>query len=110
MTIRVTLRTQLTNAMKSRDADAMAALRSAMAAIGNAEAVSVEAPRSGAIEASPVGVGAAEAPRRELTEADLIAIVSAEVDERREAVQHLSDERASSVLAEIAVLEALLAS
>jgi uncharacterized protein YqeY len=60
-------------------------LRSALAAIDNAEAVEIRDVRAGAIETSPVGVGAAEVARRELTEADVAAIVRGEVEERRAA-------------------------
>ena len=68
--------------MKARDRVAVAALRSALARVSNAEAVHVDSvPRAGAIEDAPAGAGAADAPRRELTEADVRGIVEAEVAE-----------------------------
>ncbi len=68
---------------------AASALRSALAAIGNAEAVlprpgpgpAGSAHVAGAVE----GLGAGEAERRVLTEADLGEIVQAEITERRAA-------------------------
>jgi uncharacterized protein YqeY len=73
--------------MKARDRIAMAALRSTLAAIDNAEAVVPDAPGGGslAIERSPVGVGAAEVARRALTAEQVTRIVRAEVAERTDA-------------------------
>lgn len=77
--IRTSLRTALTDAMKSRDRAAVSVYRQAIAAIDNAEAVPIEdAPRAGAVEASAVGAGAADVARRELTEAEIHAVVCAE--------------------------------
>lgn len=112
--LRDCLRAAVPVAMKSRDRRAVSALRSALAAVENAEAVEIDAdaPRAGAIEASRVGVGAAEAARRELTEADVMAIVQTEISERRaaattyEASGHA--ERAAELLAEADVLAAHL--
>jgi uncharacterized protein YqeY len=73
-------------AMKSRDRGAIAALRSALGAIANAEAIVVEhAPTStgGAIAGAVSGAGAGEALRRELSEDDVAAVVAAEIAERR---------------------------
>ncbi len=74
-------------AIKQRDRVAVAALRSALAAIENAEAVergeSVD--RRLGIEQIPVGVGAAEVARRELTELDVLGIVRAEIADRESA-------------------------
>ncbi len=105
----------LTTAMKGRDRVAVAALRSALARISNAEAVPVDVmPRAGAIEQSRLGAGAAEAPRRELTEADVRLVVGAEVAEHDRAAQHLlaagRADDAARVTAETDVLRALLAS
>jgi hypothetical protein len=57
------MRQALPEAMSARDKAAVSALRSALAALDNAEAVPVDgsAARGLAIEQSPVGVGA---PRR----------------------------------------------
>ncbi len=82
----------LTSSMKARDREAVAALRSALARVSNAEAVHVDSvPRAGAIEQARVGAGAADAPRRELTEDDVRGIVEAEVAENDHAAQHFTD-------------------
>ncbi|RMI28160.1 hypothetical protein [Streptomyces triticirhizae] len=99
--------------MRARDRAAVSALRGTLAALDNAEAVPVDAaPRAGAIEASPVGVGAAEAPRRALSEADVVAVVRAEIEEREAAAAQLTSpahaERAARLHAEAEVLRRLL--
>lgn len=73
--------------MKARDTVAVPALRSALAAIDNAEAVTPATPvgKGLAIEQAPVGVGATEVSRRTLTEEDVERIVGAEVAEREAA-------------------------
>ena len=109
--LRAALRAELTAAMKRRDRLAMAACRSALGAIDNAEAVGIAAPRAGAIESSAVGVGAAEAQRRELSEHDVRAIVDVEVAERRAAAAELPPSvaaRAADLRAEADVLATLL--
>ena len=83
--LRERLRAALKPAMKARDLGAVSALRSALAAIDNAEAIDAGDVRAGAMEQSPVGLGAAEAVRRELTEGEIEAIVRREIDERRSA-------------------------
>jgi uncharacterized protein len=88
--LRARLQDALPAAIKARDGVAVAALRSALAAIGNAEAV---APPPGAtaeaaharLAGTVAGVGAAEAERRGLSEAEIEGIVRAEVAERRAA-------------------------
>ena len=101
------MRSDLTAAMKARDKPAIAALRSTLAAIDNAEAVdaaqvppaaagqpaSEEIPPAGrgrpagegAIAGAALGVGAAEVERRALTAAETEAIVRREVAERQRA-------------------------
>ncbi|HZE41383.1 MAG TPA: GatB/YqeY domain-containing protein [Stackebrandtia sp.] len=80
------LRDDLKTAMKSRDRLAVSVLRSALAAIANAEAVgvteTVASHGSEHVAGAALGVGAAEAERRRLTEADIRGIVAAEVAER----------------------------
>lgn len=75
--------------MKERDAVAVGALRTALAAVDNAEAVAPPggpAPLiDGVIAGAATGVGATEAVRRELTEDEVAAIVRAEIDARRSA-------------------------
>ena len=87
--IRTRLRRALGVALKAGDAGAVSALRSAMSAIGNAEAV-VPADRpagtgSAHFAGTVAGVGAGEAQRRLLTEADADAIVRQEAAEREAA-------------------------
>lgn len=89
--IRAALRGALSAALKARDLTAAAALRSALGAIGNAEATT-PAPSapvgSGPAASSPhvagavAGLGAAEAGRRELSPEQLAGIVGAEIGER----------------------------
>jgi hypothetical protein len=81
------LRAALPPAMKARDQAAVSALRSAMAAIDNAQAVeALPAPRSGgAIAGAATGLGAGDAPRQELSEGAIAAVVRAEVADRRAA-------------------------
>ncbi|MEY7971704.1 GatB/YqeY domain-containing protein [Saccharomonospora xinjiangensis] len=95
--MRAALRQHLTTALKARDRVALAALRSALGAIDNAEAVPIDsAPIDSApIDSAPVaglggehvagaasGVGATEMTRRELTDAQLREIVENEIRER----------------------------
>ncbi|MFF3225531.1 hypothetical protein ACFYV7_22245 [Nocardia suismassiliense] len=80
--LRARLRAALSVAMKSRDRQAITALRSTLGAIDNAEAVDVGEHRAGAVEGSAVGLGVAEVARRELTEGDIEQIVRAEIAER----------------------------
>lgn len=85
--IRGRLRAGLTRAMKERDRVAVTALRSALGAVDNAEAVedTVEAPTDGVIAKSVPGLGAGEAPRRQLSEDDVVATVRREIEDRRTA-------------------------
>ncbi|WP_336081495.1 hypothetical protein [Nocardia sp. SSK8] len=83
--LRERLRAGLKPAMKARDRSAVAALRSVLAAIDNAEAIDAGAVKAGALEGSPVGLGAAEVRRRDLTDDDIERIVRGEIGERRDA-------------------------
>jgi uncharacterized protein YqeY len=79
-------------ALKARDSVAVSALRSAQAAIGNAEAVAPSAgsPAPGGnrhFAGTVEGLGAAEAPRRILTEEQVSEIVRAEITERHQAAE-----------------------
>jgi hypothetical protein len=82
--LRAALRRDLTEAMKAPERDAVSALRSAIAAIDNAEAVpAVEtspATTSGHIAGARAGVGAGEVARRELSEGQHRAILREQVD------------------------------
>lgn len=66
-------------AMKARDVEAVAALRTLLAEFANAEATPSQA-RAGAIDEAPA-LGTAEVDRLALTEADLTAIAVREHDE-----------------------------
>jgi len=112
------LRVALKTAMKARDAAAVNALRTALAAIDNAEAVAVPAAApgplaEGVIAGAKAGVGTTEVARRELTEDEVVAIVTAEVDERRAAADDYRDAgqfgRAARLTAEADALAAHLA-
>lgn len=86
--VRTALRAAIVDAIRSRDREAAATYRTALAAIDNAEAVpATEAPRAGAIESASLGVGAADAPRRALTELQMRGIVAAEADALRDAAE-----------------------
>lgn len=93
MSLRVRMRQALPEAMRARDKAAVSALRAALAALDNAEAVPLDeaATRGRALEESPVGVGVTEAARRELSEREAADIVRAEVAEREEAAAQLTD-------------------
>ena len=100
--VRSRLQAALRAAMKARDTVAVSALRSALAAIANAEAIPVpeapapppdrSAPRPSApaaanqyIAGSAAGLAATEADRREVTEEEAVAIAETETAERRAA-------------------------
>lgn len=105
--VRQRLRESLRDALKTRDAIAVAALRSAVSAIDNAEAVDQ------AQERGPrLGVGAAEVARRELSVRDVTEVVRAEATARLAAADEYDrlgkPERAARLRAEAAVLQALL--
>jgi uncharacterized protein len=85
--MRAELRRDLAAAIRTRDAVAVAALRTALAAIENAEAVPPEEagaahPGGSPVAGAVVGLGAGEVRRRELTDGDVERIVRAEVTER----------------------------
>jgi uncharacterized protein YqeY len=90
--MRANLRDDLTAAMKARNHVAVTALRSALAAIENAETVPVDLPLDSStgnehVAGAATGLGAAEAPRRQLTEVDLRSIVENEMRERSAAAE-----------------------
>jgi uncharacterized protein YqeY len=111
--LRERLGAALPAALKARDTVAVAALRSTLAAIANAEAVDGRTGARGlAIEQSPVGAGAAEVERRMLTEADVENIVRTELAERESAAAAYDragrPERAERLRAEARALSAHL--
>jgi len=88
------LRTALTAALGSGDRKAAAALRSALAAIANAEAIDPATDGSQAVAPAAAsvhfagaraGLGATEVTRKQLTAADVTRIVRDEIAERRSA-------------------------
>lgn len=84
--LRARMRTDLTAAMKARDKNAVAALRTGLAAIDNAEAVAAPEPSgppatSEHVAGTVVGLGAAEVARRALTLDDVHAILAGQVTE-----------------------------
>jgi uncharacterized protein len=112
---RAALRPRLVAAMKVRDKMGMAALRSLLGAIDNAEAADTEsapAVEAGVIAGGVVGLGAGEVARRQLSPADLVALCHHEVTDRRTAAEEYRGIRqldAAAVLdAEADVIEAVL--
>ncbi len=114
--LRQRLQRALVPAMRERDRAAISAIRSALAAVANAEAVPVE-PRddpatAGQVAKSAVGLGAAEVDRRELSEDDVRCILSAEVTAHLEAADHLRSVgqggRADELQARVAALRPFL--
>lgn len=120
--VRSRLRAALRSAMKERDTVAAAGLRSALAAIANAEAVPLPAssgPRTRpAPQSSPhfagaaAGLGGAEVSRREVTEDEAAAIAAAEAADRRAAARDYQAaghaDRAGRLLREAQVIQSAL--
>ncbi len=101
------LRARLAVAIKDRDHVAAAALRSALGAIDNAQAVE-SAPSSEA----KIGVGVAEVERRPLTIVEAVALVRGEITDRRRAAAGYhargQEEGAARLAAEADVLDRIL--
>ena len=118
--LRILLRTELTRAMKHHDRLAAGAMRSAIGAIDNAEALpggNPDAPRTdgeGPIAGAAVGLGAGEATRRTLTPQDALAVVECEVAERREAAAEMEGvgrpDRAADLRREADLIESVVRS
>jgi membrane protein DedA with SNARE-associated domain/uncharacterized protein YqeY len=112
--LRERLRESLKAALSARDSIAVTALRSAMSAIDNAEAVDQShAPAAtGVIGDVRLGVGAGEATRRDLSTQDVLEIVRAEVNERTAAAAEYERlgraEQANRLNAEAAALQSFL--
>jgi uncharacterized protein YqeY len=110
---RAKLRDELLAARKNRDATRVSALRCALSAIDNAEAVPAlpDRPSRGAIANAVAGLGAAEAARRELSDAEIRELLHGEIDERLAAARSVAathPERATTLHAEAAVLAGFL--
>lgn len=93
--------------MKARDAAAVAALRSALAAVENAAAV---APRASEFGLPALGLGVTEVDRRTVDETEIEHIVRAEIAERLTAADEYDQldrpDRAARLRAEAATLSA----
>jgi uncharacterized protein YqeY len=107
MPLRTRLQADLVASMKAREAGRVAALRTALAAIANAEAVEVP------VQEGPWRPSETEATRRHLTEEDVRAIVAAELEAAAEGAQEMraldQHEEADRLAAQADVLEAHLA-
>ncbi|HEY7107720.1 MAG TPA: hypothetical protein VH986_15065 [Acidimicrobiia bacterium] len=112
--VRDRLQAGLRDAMKQRDKVAVGALRSALGAIANAEAVPDTIATSSAhpIAVSVRGLGAGEAPRRPLSEAEVRDVVDAEIDDRLVSAHRYDDlgqgAAADALRSEAAVLRSYL--
>lgn len=110
---RAELRAALREAMRARNSDAMAVLRTTLGAIDNAEAVdSPAAPpvEAGVIAGGVAGLGAGEVARRVLSDAEIEAVIRRELAERlRGAAEYERlGQPAEVLLAQAAVLAAIL--
>lgn len=106
--VRDRIRNDLKTAMRARDMERVRALRSALGAIDNAEAVPTTA-RAGAIEDASVGAGSTESARLELTAAEVRDVVQREVDDREAAANECAEnapDRAERLRAEAAIIAA----
>lgn len=103
-TLQGRLRVDLTAALKRRDDVAVTALRTALAAVANAEAVPVSEKYT-----PPVVNRFAEAARRELSDESVVGILRAEAAERRVAISEYEAlglrQQAERLRAELAVLD-----
>jgi uncharacterized protein YqeY len=110
--IRDALKAAVIQAMKQRDRGALAAYRTALGAIDNAESVpSGTSHQASAMELSAVGAGRTDVPRRLLTEQDMIDIVLQEANERRAAAESLAGtqpDAAQRLRHEASLLQALV--
>ena len=115
--VRQALRDALPGAMKARDTPSRNAIRSALAAIENAEAVPADGANTAVatsehVAGASIGVGDAEAQPRELDEEQILEIVSSERNERLVTAAELralgQEARATELETEAAALDAFL--
>jgi uncharacterized protein len=108
------MRQDLSAALKARDEIAIAALRSAIAAIDNAEAVdngsaALRGASSAHVVGATAGVGSSDVQRRTLSDAEMREIVRGEIDERGAAAdryeQHGRHDQAARLRREAAILD-----
>jgi uncharacterized protein len=90
--VRARLRLALSDALRARDMVAVSAVRSALSAISNAEAVNpgsaqVAQGTSPYVAGAAAGLGAGEARRRSLSAAEVSQIIGAEIAERQRAAR-----------------------
>lgn len=93
--VRTAMRRDLVGALKARDTETVAALRTAIAAIDNAEAVDTSAlsapTQDGPLAGATAGLGSSEVARRVLTSAAVQSVLSALIAEYLdEAEQYVS--------------------
>lgn len=106
MSVRDEMQAGLREAMRARDRPAVTALRTALAALSNAEAPP--------IDSAPLEVRGdlVQHVRRELTDADVLAILQAQIDDRQltiaELLPHGQDAEVATLRAEIDVLSGYL--
>ena len=93
--LRAALRHGLTTALKARDTDAMAVLRTAIAAIDNAQAVpaaGLSPPAASAhVAGARRGVGSTEAARRQLSGSDLRDLLRDQIAEHAREADRYAD-------------------
>ena len=113
--VRERLRAALKVAMKERDSAAMAAFRSAIAAMDNAGAVDASltpSPDDTEIANAMLGAGAADVPRGVLSIDDVLRIIRAEIAERFAAAEQYvrlgRTDQASRLQAEADALQGFL--
>jgi hypothetical protein len=109
------LREALREALRARQAHAVAVFRETLAAIDSAEAAEPGAGppvQHGVIAGGVPGLGAGEIPRRVLSAAEVAAVVEREIQERREAmatyVALRREEEAGTLSRQIDLLVSLL--
>jgi uncharacterized protein YqeY len=113
------IKTRLSNdlriAMKEKNALAVKAIRSLSAAIDNAGAVFVEAPKvmpmSGGIAGASSGLGSTEVQRKDLSANDIKQIIQKEIDEMLKAIELINDQakpETSQLLEQINILKKYL--
>jgi hypothetical protein len=108
--LRSRLRSALLDARRARASGTVSAVRNALAALDNAEAVPGDHVRAGAIEQAATGAGAADAARRVLTDAEEGAVLDAEIASLAESAEmyaEVAPERAGAARSAAAVLRSL---
>jgi hypothetical protein len=102
--LRDEMQADLTAAMRTGDRRKVSVLRSALAALANAEAVVAPVQKS-----TPVAFGTTEVPRRELADADERGVLDRELDELRTTADQLRHHGRESEAADLDARAAILA-